>query len=231
VETKAVEGERGACQLLRPVHSLQIPATVQAILAARIDRLPVEEKQLLQTASVIGKDVPFTILTAIAELPEEALRRALGHLQEAEFLYETALFPALEYSFKHALTHEIAYGSILHERRRALHAQIADAIERLAADRIGEQVEQLAHHALRGEQWDKVVAWFGQAGSKASTRSANREAAICFEQALGGLRHLPQTRETIAQAIDLRFDWHNAAGSTGGRVIPSRPRSTSPLPR
>src|SRR5262249_43641470 len=113
VETKALDGERGAYRLMRPVQSLQISATVQAILAARIDRLPMERKRLLQTASVIGKDVPFAILTAIAELPEEALRRALGHLQEAEFLYETTLFPDLEYTFKHALTHEVAYGSLL----------------------------------------------------------------------------------------------------------------------
>ena len=96
VETKALDGERGAYRLMRPAQNLQIPATAQAILAARIDRLPMERKRLLQTASVIGKDVPFAILTAIAELPEEALRRALGHLQEAEFLYETTLFPDLE---------------------------------------------------------------------------------------------------------------------------------------
>jgi predicted ATPase len=134
VETKALEGERGAYRLVRPVQSLQIPATVQAILAARIDRLPVQAKQLLQTASVIGKDVPSTILAAIAELPEDALRRALGHLQEAEFLYETTLFPDLEYTFKHALTHEVTYGSLLQDRRRTLHRLIVEAIERLYPD-------------------------------------------------------------------------------------------------
>jgi len=89
------------------VESLQVPATVQTVLAARIDRLPPEEKQLLQAASVIGKDVPYAILAAIAERPEEALRPGLAHLQEAEFLYETRLFPDLEYTFKHALTHEV----------------------------------------------------------------------------------------------------------------------------
>jgi len=141
VETKALEGERGAYRLVRPVQSLLIPATVQAILAARIDRLPMEDKQLLQTASVICKDVPFAILAAIANLREEALRRTLGHLQEAEFLYETTLFPDLEYTFKHALTHEVTYGSLLQDRRRALHGQIVQIIERLYPDRLAEHVD------------------------------------------------------------------------------------------
>ena len=113
----------------RPPGPWQIPATVQAILAARIDRLAPDEKRLLQTAAVIGKDVPFALLRAVADVPEEELRRELGHLQAAEFLYETSLFPDLEYTFKHALTHEVAYGSLLQDRRRALHARIVDGIE------------------------------------------------------------------------------------------------------
>ena len=103
-----------------------MPATVQAVLAARIDRLAPEDKRLLQAAAVIGKDVPYALLQAIAELPEDALRQGLARLQAAEFLYETSLFPDLEYTFKHALTHEVAYGSLLQERRRALHARIVD---------------------------------------------------------------------------------------------------------
>ncbi len=209
VETKALEGDRGAYRLVRPVQSLQIPATVQAILAARIDRLPAEEKQLLQTASVIGKDVPSAILTAIAELPEEPLRRALGHLQEAEFLYETTLFPDVEYTFKHALTHEVTYGSLLQDRRRTLHRQIAGTIERLYPDRLPEHVERLAHHAFRGEVWENAVAYCRQAGAKAGSRSAYREAATCFEQALIALGRLPETRETIEQDIDLRCELRN----------------------
>ena len=209
VETKALEGERGAYRLVRPVHSLQIPATVQAILAARIDRLPVEDKQLLQTASVIGKDVPSVILTAIAELPEEALRRALNHLQEAEFLYETTLFPDLEYTFKHALTQEVTYGSLLHDRRRTLHGQIMETIERLYPDRLAEHVERLAHHAVHGEAWDKAVAYFHQSGTKATTRSAYREAAGYFEQALVALRRLPESRATLDRGVQLRLDLRN----------------------
>ncbi len=101
-----------------------MPPTVQAVLAARIDLLPPEDKRLLQSAAVIGKDVPFRVLAALAETGPEEMRRGLIHLQSAEFLYETMLFPDLEYSFKHALTHDVAYGSLLHERRRALHARV-----------------------------------------------------------------------------------------------------------
>jgi class 3 adenylate cyclase/tetratricopeptide (TPR) repeat protein len=215
VETKALEGERGAYRLVRPVQSLQIPATVQTMLAARIDRLPADEKQLLQAASVIGRDVPYAILAAIAELPEEALRRALGHLQEAEFLYETSLFPDLEYTFKHALTHDVAYAGLLGGRRRALHLLIVDVMERLYADRLVEYVERLAHHAFRGEMWEKAVTYLRQAGARALARSANREAVTCFEQALTALPRLPETRETLEQAIDLRFDLRTALFALG----------------
>jgi predicted ATPase/class 3 adenylate cyclase len=210
VETGVLVGERGAYRPFKSLDSLQVPATVQAVLAARIDRLPPEEKRLLQTAAVIGTEVPFALLQAIAELSEEALRRGLSHLQTAEFLYETSLFPELEYTFKHALTHEVAYGSLLQKRRRALHAGIVAAIERLYADRLPEQAERLAQHAFRGEVWDKAVTYYRQVCTKAFVRSALREAVACCEQALAALRHLPESRATQEQAIDLRFDLRNA---------------------
>ena len=215
VETGALAGERGAYRLTRPVEALQVPATVQTILAARIDRLPAEDKQLLQAASVIGKDVPHALLAAIAEQAEAALQRGLGHLQASEFLHETGLYPDLQYSFKHALTHDVAYQSLLHDRRRALHARIADAIERLYRDRLAEQVERLAHHALRGEVWDRALTYFRQSGAKAFARAANREAVECFEEALAVLQHLPERRETLEQAIDLRIDLRHALNSLG----------------
>jgi predicted ATPase len=149
VETKVLAGERGQYRLTQRVQSIQVPATVQTILAARIDRLRPEDKRLLQVASVVGKDVPWVLLQAIADLPNEALRRGLDRLQAAEFLYESGLFPDLEYAFKHALTHEVTYGGLLQERRRELHARTVDAIETLYRDRLGEQTERLAHHAMR----------------------------------------------------------------------------------
>jgi tetratricopeptide (TPR) repeat protein len=206
VETGALDGPRGAYRLTRPVEALQVPATVQTILAARIDRLPAEEKRLLQAASVIGKDVPGALLAAIAEQPEEALQRGLAHLQEAEFLYETRLFPDLEYTFKHALTHDVAYAGLLGERRRGLHSAVVTAIERRHAGRLVEHVERLAHHARQGEVWGKAVRYLRQAGARMFLRSANREAATCFEQALDALRRLPETPDTIAESLDIRFD-------------------------
>jgi class 3 adenylate cyclase/tetratricopeptide (TPR) repeat protein len=206
VETKALEGVRGRYRLTQPLQSLRVPSSVQAILAARIDRLASEDKRLLQTASAVGKDVPFALLQGIAELSDDALRGALDRLQAAEFLHESGLFPDLEYTFKHALTHEVTYGSLLADRRRALHATVVQVMERVYAGRLAEHVDRLAHHALRGEVWDKAVTYFRQAGAKAAARSAYREAVTCLEQALSALSHLPGTQGSVAEAIDLRFD-------------------------
>jgi class 3 adenylate cyclase len=206
VETQALVGDRGAYSLARGIATLAVAPTVQAVLASRIDRLPANEKNLLQMAAVIGKDVPYSLLEAIAEVPEAALRHALGHLQASEFLYETRLFPDLEYTFKHALTHEVAYSSLLADRRRTLHARIVGAIEQLYPSRLTEHVERLAHHALRGEVWDKALTYLRQAGVKVEGRAANREAVDYFERSLSALRHLPETRESLEQAIELRFD-------------------------
>ena len=221
VETGVLVGPPGAYRLAQDVPTMQVPATVQAVLAARIDRLPPEDKRVLQTAAVIGTDVPASLLQAIAELSEAALGSVLAHLQAGEFLYETRLFPEHEYTFKHALTHEVAYGGLLQERRRALHARIVAAIEAFAGDRVTEQVERLAHHALRGEVWDKAMAYYRQAGEKAMARSAYREAGGYFEQALSALAHLPETRDTREQAIDLRLALRTALFPSGdfGRIL------------
>jgi len=210
VETKMLIGERGAYRLARTLEDIRVPATVQAVLAARIDRLPPDEKGLLQSAAVIGKDVPFGLLRVIAELGEPELRRGLKHLQGAEFLYEACEFPELEYNFKHALTHEVAYESLLHKRRHDLHARITEAIEHLYRDRLAEQTERLAHHAVRGEVWGKAVIYLRQAGRKATARSSHREAAAYFEQALVALEHLPLGRHRSEEAIDVRFDLRNS---------------------
>jgi class 3 adenylate cyclase/tetratricopeptide (TPR) repeat protein len=215
VETGVLVGVPGAYGLAQALPTIQAPATVQAVLAARIDRLPPDEKRLLQTAAVIGMEVPCTLLQAIAELSDEALHRGLAHLQAAEFLYETRLFPARDLTFKHALTHEVAYGGLLQERRRALHARIVEALEALTGDGLSEQVERLAYHALRGEVWDKVVAYGRQAGARAMARSANREAETYVTQALEALPHLPAQRDTIALAIDLRLDLRNVYNRLG----------------
>jgi tetratricopeptide (TPR) repeat protein len=210
VETGALAGERGAYRLTRPVEALQVPATVQAILAARIDRLSGEDKRLLQAASVVGKDVPFTLLQAVADPPDETLRRGLARLQTAEFLYEARLFPDLEYTFKHALTHEVAYGGVLGERRRTLHARIVDTLERLHENRLDEHVEALAHHAFLGEEWERAVRYLRHAGARACKQSASREAVAHLERALTALRRLPDSPAVAADDVDLRLELRNA---------------------
>jgi predicted ATPase/class 3 adenylate cyclase len=220
IETNFLTGERGNYRLAKPIESTQVPATVQAVLAARIDRLPPEEKRLLQSAAVVGKDVPFVLLQAVADQSEEELRHGLTRLQSAEFLYETSLFPEIEYTFKHALTHEVAYGSVLQERRHALHERIVEATERLYPDRLAEQVELLAHHALRGELWQKAVTYLHQAGRKAATRSAYKEAASYFEQALETLKRLPESRKTLEHGIELRIDLGPALIAVKGFAAP-----------
>jgi class 3 adenylate cyclase len=215
VETKILVGERGAYRLVQALDNVQVPATVQAILASRIDRLPAAEKQLLQSAAVIGKDIPFGLLQAVTDEAEDGVRRHLALLQSAEFLYETRVFPESEYTFKHALTLEVAYGGLLNDRRRAIHGRIVEAIERLQGDRLAEQVERLAHHALRAELWEKALLYGRQAGAKAMTRWALREAGTHLERALIATTHLPQTREAIEQAIDVRLDLRTAIHTLG----------------
>ena len=206
VETGVLVGQRGAYRMTKVPEVWPIPATAQAIVAARIDRLPSEDKTLLQAAAVIGQDVPFALLKSIADVPETSLRRTLTDLELADFLYETSLSPDLEYTFKQTLTHEVAYASMLQHRRRALHARIVGALETLYADRLAEQIERVAHHAFRGELWDKAVTYLQQAGAKALAHSAYREASIHFEQALTALHPLPETRQKTERAVDLRLD-------------------------
>jgi class 3 adenylate cyclase/tetratricopeptide (TPR) repeat protein len=209
-ETQVVVGPRGAYRVASPVKDLVVPSTVHAVLAARIDRLTEDERWLLQAAAVIGKDLPFALLNAIADTPEDELRRRLARLQGAEFLYETRPFPDLEYTFKHALTHEVAYQSLLSDRRRALHAQIAATMETLYADRLSEHVDRLARHAFRGEVWDKAVTYLRRAGERALRSSANQEGAEFFEDALSALRHLPETPSALEHAIDIRLNLRDA---------------------
>jgi hypothetical protein len=204
-ETGTLVGERGAYRLAAPVTDLQVPASVEEVLAGRIDRLGEGERILLQASAVIGRDVPYAVLSPVTGTPDAGLREGLGVLREAEFLYEASTFPEAEYTFKHALTQAVAYQSLPDARRRALHARALAAIEALYADRRAEQVDRLAHHAFLGEVWAKALVYSRQAGAKAVARSANSEAVACFAQALTALRHLPASREATEQTVDLHL--------------------------
>jgi class 3 adenylate cyclase/tetratricopeptide (TPR) repeat protein len=210
VEVGAIRGGGGGYRLVKPLDAINMPPTVQAILAARIDRLAEEDKRLLQAAAVVGKDVPFGLLMAVAGLDEDGVRDGLARLQATEFLYEVRLFPELEHTFKHALTHEVAYGSLLGDRRRALHAALVGAIERLYADRLDEHVEELAHHARRAGLRDEAIRYLHRAGDRAAIRSAHREAIAFFEQALAVLGELPETPDLLAVTVDVRIAHGNA---------------------
>jgi class 3 adenylate cyclase/tetratricopeptide (TPR) repeat protein len=171
VETGALVGERGRYRLERDLLTVQVPPTVQAVLAARIDRLAPKDKTLLQAAAVIGKDVPRALLEAVAGVAEETLRAGLAGLQAGEFLYEVRAFPEAEYTFKHALTAEVAYASLLLEQRRDLHVRVVTAIERLYPDRLAEHAARLAHHAFRGEAWSKALTYLRETDLEASRSS------------------------------------------------------------
>jgi tetratricopeptide (TPR) repeat protein len=191
-----------------------VPGTVQEVLLSRINRLTVAQKRLLQCAAVVGKDIPAALLAAIAG-PDVDVPETIRQLRLAEFIYERSPEPDAEYTFKHALTYDVAYGSLRSRERRDLHARIVDALEQTYAERLSEHVERLADHSYRGELWAKAVRYLREAGAKALSKSANREAALFFEQALAALAHLGDGPETMEQAIDLRFEIRNALTPLG----------------
>jgi class 3 adenylate cyclase/tetratricopeptide (TPR) repeat protein len=224
LETNMLAGERGSYRLTKVQATFQIPATAQAILAARIDRLSPEDKRLLQSASVIGREVPFALLQAIAQDGEEAIRRGLANLQAAEFLYETNLFPDLEYTFKHALTQEVAYKSLPQEKRRTYHEQIARTLEASFPERLDEKLELLAHHYQQSGNVEKALEYLTRAAEKAVARFAADEATRYYEGTIACLDQLPHTEERQRQRIDLRLAevevvWTLGRYETGARIL------------
>ena len=203
VETRDLIGERGAYRLAKPIESTQVPATVQAVLAARIDRLPSEEKRLLQAASVIGKDFSFALLQAVAELPQESLRHGLAHLRTAEFLYETDLFSDLAYTFKHALTHEVAYRSLLRASRQNCHERIARVLEQQFPDVVEIQPQLLAHHYTEAGLGARAIPYWQRAGERANEHAAHSEAISYFSTGLDLLKALPDTPERLQHELSL----------------------------
>jgi class 3 adenylate cyclase/tetratricopeptide (TPR) repeat protein len=210
VETGVLVGEKAAYRPGLRIDEIRIPSTVQNVVADRIDRLPAEEKHLLQTAAVIGVIFPFDLLQAVSELPENSLFQYLADLKSAEFIYETNLFPKLEYTFKHALTTEVAYNALIRERKNYLHSKIVTVLEKSAFKNLRDHVETLAHHALYGEIWDKAVLYLEEAGTKALAQSSFRNAVLYFERALEALRHLPESPDNIRKGIDLRIEIRSA---------------------
>jgi class 3 adenylate cyclase/tetratricopeptide (TPR) repeat protein len=204
VETRSLEGSRGAHRLARPVESIGIPPTVQALLAARIDRLAEREKRVLQTAAVIGMEFTEPVLRRVAELPPLDIEASLRNLKEAEFVFEQALYPEAEYAFKHPLTREVAYQSQLAERRAGVHADVARVIAELEPERLGERAALLAHHweaagePLEAARWSRRAAeWVGSNDSAEAMRHWDKVRALLLDVA-------PESREALALALHAR---------------------------
>jgi tetratricopeptide (TPR) repeat protein len=188
-ETNAIRRIGDRYILARPYDEVFVPATIQDVVMARIDRLDEAPKKTLQLASVIGREFTRRLLDQIVDL-RGRIDGCLRELKSVELIYEKALFPELTYLFKHALTHDVAYGSLLVQRRKELHRAIAFAIEELYADRVAEHYEVLAYHFARGEAWDQAFNYSVKAAEKAALAFANREAIALYDHASEMVRHL-----------------------------------------
>jgi class 3 adenylate cyclase/tetratricopeptide (TPR) repeat protein len=205
LELGVLRREHDGYRIVQGVGQVRIPDTIQGIIMARLDRLGEDGKRIVQLASVIGRQFLVRLLERVAGA-NHRLEGLLRELTALEIIYEQGSLAEPAYIFKHALIQDVAYHSLLVQRRKALHQSVGDAIEELYQDRLEEHAEELVHHFSQGEVWEKAVAYGRQAGAKALARSANREAVAYFEQALRAVQQLPRNRDTIAQAIDLRFD-------------------------
>jgi tetratricopeptide (TPR) repeat protein len=214
VETSALVGERGAYRLATKVPVVDAAPTVQAIIGARIARLPSEDRRVLQAAAVVGQDVPVPLLQAIADLRGAALTQALERLQAAEFICETRLGSDVGYAFRHALIHEVVYASLLEQPRRLLHQRVLDALERILGDRRTERVEVLARHACAGEAWPRAAQYLYGAGEKALARAAYRIAGEFFAGAIEALERQGEGAD-LALKVDAYAEWWVTTVETG----------------
>jgi class 3 adenylate cyclase/tetratricopeptide (TPR) repeat protein len=195
----------GTVKLTKPLSELDIPPTVQVILASRIDRLPPDEKDLLQTLAVMGKEFPLGLIKKVTDKSDDELERMLGDLQLGEFIYEQPALPDVEYTFKHSLTLEVAYNSVLSERRRALHERTAAAIESLYGDRLDDHLAELAHQYRRGGNLEKAIEYLCRAGEQAAARGADNGAIAQLGTALELISKLPDEQANRLQEIRLRI--------------------------
>lgn len=214
-ETGALAGTAGSYRVVREVAEHALPATVEDTLAARIHRLPAITRHVLQCSAVLGVEFRRAVLGALAGLPEDRLGEGIRALEEAEFVYPTAGGHEPAYTFKHALTHLVAYRSVPPERQQALHAQAQRALEVLYAGQVEAHVEALAEHAFRGEVWERAATYLRSAGAKALARSANRAAAEYLERAIVACDRAGDQGDHAGLAIDLRLDLRHALTPLG----------------
>ncbi len=202
LENGSIQKEQDHYVLACRPTELQVPDTVQGIIAARIDRLEENLKKIMQLASVIGREFAFRILQTIIGMREE-LKVHLLNLQGLEFIYEKQLFPELEYIFKHALTQEVAYNSLLSTRRKEIHRRIGKAMEELYAGNLEEFYEVLAYHYSKGEEAGKACRYLKLSGNKATRNHALQEAYVFYKEAVGLLNTLPETEEHKKEGMEV----------------------------
>ncbi len=200
---QGVLARNGAVKIVKSMNQIRLSATVHDVLASRIDRLPPDEKDLVQTLAVIGTEFPVTLAAAVTGKSQEDLARTLTNLQLAEFIYEQPALPDAEYSFKHALTHDVAYNSVLIERRKLVHERAGAAMETLYRERLDDHLSAIAHHYSQSQNARKAIHYLRLAGAQAAQRSANRESVAYFKSALELLKSLPETFERKREELDL----------------------------
>ena len=197
-----------------PAANHQIPTTLQASLVARLDRLD-EAKEIAQVGAIIGREFSYDLLAAVADETKAVINAALGRLVQSGMVFRRGVPPNTTYTFKQSLVQDAIYSTILISRRQQLHASIIEVLESQVGNQPIEKIGLLAHHAYQAEVWEKAFAYLREAGLKATNRSALREAVAQLKKALSTWSHLPETRETLEQAIDIRFDLRNALWSLG----------------
>jgi class 3 adenylate cyclase len=195
----------GGVRVARPFSQLRLPTTVQGVLSSRIDKLRPDEKQLIQTLAVIGREFPLSLARAVGKRTEDELDTGLTALQSAEFIYEQPGVPEVQYVFKHALTQEVAYNSILAERRKLLHERAAQALEAIFPRQVDEHLTELARHYSRTDNVNKAIGYLGRAGQQAMQRCAHADAINSLTAAINLLPQLPDARERVQKEISLQL--------------------------
>jgi class 3 adenylate cyclase/tetratricopeptide (TPR) repeat protein len=218
LETGALRRRNGSLELTRSAGDVYVPATIQEVILTRIDRLQSDAREAIQLASVIGREFTARLLSRIS-LAQVRLEGVLAELKNLELIYEKAYFPELSYMFKHALTHDVAYSTLLDERKKALHSIVAASVEELYADRLAEHYETLAHHYERAQEWPKAYQFLMAAGDKAREAFANSDAIGYFTRALDAATHLGED-SSIAQfdAALGRASIHSAIGEFSSAI-------------
>ena len=206
----------GGVKLAKPMTEVRLPPTVQGVLASRIDRLGRNEKELLQTLAVIGQEFPLSLIRKVAGAADDDLERMLSELQVAEFIYEQPAVSDAEYTFKHALTQEVAHGLLLNERRKELHRRIAAAIESLYGERLEDHYGELAHHYSRADERAKAVHYLGLAGEQAFARWAYAEAIAHLATGLDLLKALSESPARDRQELRMQLILASASSVVTG---------------